>query len=280
MEKAKKDAATITIQSSDTTEKVIKYLAQGNIIPKRLYQYTSYQALVSILTNRTFRLSRTDLLNDKAEMKLGNEEDLKRSYVMSFTEDSEYVSMWTMYGKSIGIKLRLDFETSKLKAIIEGDNFWFFDKNANHISIKDRNKPLFEIVSKRNPIRLSRVAYYNPDSKTIRAAASSKDFPLVVDEKVIEEMTGFIKFSAWEAERETRLRIVLKPDVIGLEDIKFVNMTITDEMIKGFRITFNPWMPDELKIEIQHSLDHLAGFPLRYTHSVLTGQVDESILHS
>lgn len=270
----------LTIQDSDTTEKIIEYLASSDIIPERLYQFTSYQALISILSNRSFRLSRTDLLNDKAEMKLGDENELRRSYVISFTEKAEYVSMWTMYGKAIGVKLRLDFDRKKLVSLLGNKDIWFIDDQGRKSTIWSQQRLLFERASTKKPIRLSRVVYYDKFRNSLRTAASSKDFPIAVDKRVIDDLTGFVKYSAWESEKETRLRIVLKPEVVEGQDIKYIQIKITDELIKDFHITFNPWLPDEMKTEIKNSLNCLSGFSLNYSDSVLAGQIDESILHS
>ena len=85
------------------------YLQEQTNKADRLYHYTTYESLLCILKNKCFRLSRMDLLNDKAEIKLGKSNEHIRNYIMSFTREKEYVSMWAMYGKASGIKLRLDF---------------------------------------------------------------------------------------------------------------------------------------------------------------------------
>ena len=101
----------------------------------RLYHFTTLESILCIIRNHSFRLTRMDLMNDKAEKNLGNQRDQSKNYVMSYTRDKEYVSMWAMYGNPSGIKLRLDFDRRALQRCIN-DNF-FFDSEKNNL-IDDR----------------------------------------------------------------------------------------------------------------------------------------------
>ena len=265
-----------------TPELVMKYLSVQNKMPRELFHFTSYQALLSILRNRSFRFSRMDRLNDKAEMKLGLEHEHKRSYVMSFTEETERVSMWTMYGKSIGIKLRLGFSRESFAEQFKENNVFFRDNEGYEQSIERHFKPLIPIKKYESQTQLSKVAYYDKKQKIIYDSGPSYPFPIEVNDKAINELTGFVKYSAWEAEHEIRARALLDYNIADLEkkEIDYLYMKLSDKLIRSFRITYNPWVSEELKREIANSLNGLAGTELVYENSSLTGQVDESILHS
>lgn len=86
--------------------------------PGMLYHYTTFDALMAILSDKSFRLSRLDLMNDKAEARICNIEKAKTQYVMSTTCSTESVSMWKLYGKASGVKVRLGFDMQELIKIV------------------------------------------------------------------------------------------------------------------------------------------------------------------
>ncbi len=269
----------INKQDCNSAKLVKQYLSLTNKLPEELYHYTSYQALVSILLNKSFQMSRADLLNDKAETRLGYATEHRRSYVMSFTEETEYVSMWTMYGKSIGVKMRLGIDRKKFESLLKEENIWYKDENGIRLTIQNKTKPLFEISPRRERIMLSKVAYYDVEKEIIYDIPNSKPFPVTVDKSLINELTGVIKYSAWEAERETRARVVLDSHIPTI-DIPYLYIGLSEEIIESFEITFNPWIPEDMRHEIEGSLNRLAGRKLAYKQSKLKDQIDESILHS
>ena len=116
------------------------YLQERTSAAERLYHYTTYESLICILKNKSFRLSRMDLLNDRAEQKLGRIDEQSKNYIMSFTRDKEYVSMWAMYGKPSGIKLRLDFNRKLLVKAIN-NNFFMDSLKTKKINLYSSQSP-------------------------------------------------------------------------------------------------------------------------------------------
>ncbi len=123
------------------------YLQEKAKESQRLYHYTTYESLICILKNKSFRLSRLDLLNDRAEQKLGNLDNETQNYIMSFTREKEYVSMWAMYGKPSGIKIRLDFPMKKFVETIN-NNFFKDSLKKEKIELYSNNSPANPIEEK------------------------------------------------------------------------------------------------------------------------------------
>ena len=112
-----------------------------------LCHYTTFDSLISILNNKTFRLTRADLLNDKCEAQLYSKNTANSLYVFSMTNSIESVAMWKMYGCTSGIKLRLKFSKPDFLQCLY--NFTKdYDENSNRIPPLfgiDKNGKLYKI---------------------------------------------------------------------------------------------------------------------------------------
>lgn len=84
-----------------TVEELKQYLRQEAKSNKRLCHYTTFKSIIEIIKNKSLQLTRLDLLNDKAEKKLGFHDDSFENYIISFTQEKEYISMWAMYGNMV-----------------------------------------------------------------------------------------------------------------------------------------------------------------------------------
>lgn len=254
-----------------TSENLQIYLQECAEKSDRLYHYTTLESILCIIRNHSFRLTRMDLMNDKAEKKLGQQRDQSENYVMSFTRDKEYVSMWAMYGNPSGIKLRLDFDRSILQKNIN-DNFYIDSKKEKKISVyKDNHKSVF---SKTGWV-LSDVVYLDKDTNEFRHKENV--FPEIkADEYMIEDLAGFIKYDAWEFERENRLRVnVIAQDVIDSKYPEHIYAGIDDSLINTFHITFNPWLSSEMKEVVRTSLREVAGQTIVCDDSKNDGEICE-----
>ena len=257
-----------------SSDDLLSYLSHQAVNNKRLYHYTTFEALLSIIKGRTFQLSRLDLLNDKAEQKLGFHDEIIQNYVISFTKEKEYVSMWAMYGKASGIKIRLDFDT---KLFVINLNSFFYDSDKKNKLIISRVRNLLGPGYTYEPVKFSDVAYL--DKKIMELKHNTKPFSknLSVDNKLIEKLTGFIKYDAWEFEKETRLVVQLRDDqnTIDRKLPEHIYCEITDDLIRSFQVTFNPWMTPLLKEEIRRSLENIAGFRIECRNSNDDGEISE-----
>lgn len=251
-------------------EDVRIYLKEQAKKNKRLYHYTTYESLLAILYSNTFRLSRMDLLNDKAEKKLGNFDERTQNYSISFTQEKEYVSMWAMYGKPSGIKIRLDFDRTLL----------FNDKAQLYIDGERKNKiyfskPLFETKGSADQTVLSDVVYF--DKKENQLKHNTNPFPnLIFDSSQTSQLTGLIKYDAWEFEKETRFNVRLDGKYKQLDDYpEYIFLGFEKELISSFIITFNPWMSNLMKEEIKKSLNSLTSTKIKCINSTNDGEIGE-----
>lgn len=258
-----------------TVQELQIYLQEKTLTSQRLYHYTTYESLICMLRNKSFRLSRMDLLNDRAEQKLGRTDEQFKNYIMSFTRDKEYVSMWAMYGKPSGIKLRLDFDR-KLFVETISNNFFLDSLKTQKISLYSSRAP--EMFTKKDFL-VSDVVYF--DKKTQELRHNENGFKnILAEQHVVDEMKGFIKYDVWEFERETRLRVQMHnkfQNQIHNDDSipRYVFAGINDALIKDFHITFNPWLSAEMKEEIQKSINSLAGFEIKCTPSQHDGEITD-----
>ncbi len=245
------------------------YLSSQLKSDQRLYHYTSYASLVSILKYKSLRLTRIDLLNDKAEVKLSESSGYEQVYIMSFTQEKEYVSMWAMYGALSGIKLRVDFSMVKLINSID-NNFYRDDRRRNKINVLGRDEKHKGYFSKKDFL-ISPIVYIDKKQNLLRYHENYFK-NLTYDESMRFDLKGFLKYDVWEFEREIRLRVRA---CAGEESCcpEYIFAGINDDLIKDLRITFNPWISEDMKEEIKKSLNHLAGFELEYSDSEHDGEI-------
>lgn len=257
-----------------TLDDIQRYLQESTKKSLRLYHYTTYESLVSILKNRCFRLSRMDLLNDKAEQTLGKQDKHLKNYIMSFTRDKEYISMWAMYGKASGIKIRLDFPCDLFKQCI--NNNFYLDTQ------KEQRMPLYTDVMpghfSKKEFLISDVVYIDKSTGALRH--NENEFENIkADESIVNDLTGFIKYDAWEFEREIRLRVLLYNNIETAQQNKiipqYIFAGIDDNLINDFHVTFNPWLPSEVKDELKKSINGLIGHEIEYSNSQHDGEVAE-----
>lgn len=188
---------------------------------------------------------------------------------MSFSNNPrEYVSMWAMYGKPSGIKLRIDFPSKLFNESIN-NNFYFDSNCMDRISVYQMSS---DPITKKD-YKISDVICYDKSDNKLQYNTSSID-NLAVDDRVIQELAGFIKYSAWEFERETRLRVLLN-DNNNDGHLQYIYARLNNQVIREFKITYNPWISSSLQSELQISIDRLAGCALSHNLSTNHGEIRE-----
>lgn len=254
------------VRNIDDVRLYLKEQAKKN---KRLYHYTTYESLLAILSSNTLRLSRMDLLNDKAEKKLGLIDERVQNYSISFTQKKEYISMWAMYGKPSGIKIRLDFDTTVL--FNNNTQLYYDGEKKNKIPFPKHH---FEIKNGTDRIVLSDVAYF--DKENIKLKHNANPFQnLDFDESQTGKLTGLIKYDAWEFEKETRFNVRLGEYKLNEDYPEHIYLGFGKDLVSSFRITFNPWMSSLMKEEIKKSLDALAATHIDCINSANDGEIEE-----
>jgi hypothetical protein len=243
--------------------------AYGNTIGN-ICHYTSFENLLLILKNRTFRLTRFDLLNDKAERELSCCDDGEIRYMMSFTGTTESVAMWAIYGGTSSLKLRVKLSREDL--IDSVNNNFFKDCNQQSRIFIDDIYRNFEDYSKKT-FSLGDMVYYNQKQNRLRFKSSLLD-NIDVTDSVLKKLAGNIKYYPWEFERETRLAVILKQNK-STEDLRHIYAGLNDLLIQKMEITYCPWIEDTVYDKITSCLDEVAGFKLKHKRSVIAGQVDQ-----
>ena len=256
-----------------TSEDLQIYLQEQAEKSTRLYHYTTLESLLCIIKNQTFRLTRMDLMNDKAEKNLGVRNDGTASYVMSFTRDKEYVSMWAIYGKPSGIKIRLDFDRLIFQKTIN-DNFYSDPTRLKKLQLVSS---LYKSMFSKHDWLISDIVYLDKDKNKFRHNEDS--FPSIkADKLIISDLAGFVKYDAWEFERETRLRVRVGSGIYNTaidQYLTHIYAGINNELIKTFRVTFNPWLTVEMKSMVRESLRSAAGFEIPCSDSINDGEIGE-----
>ena len=243
-----------------TESDLLLYHGEKATESRRLYHYTTYDSLLAILSGKSFRLSKTSLLNDKKEREFSGFNDC---FVMSLTAEKEYISMWSMYGRASGIKTRIDFSQDLFSKC-------FVEKNIYaDPDLKTRYLPLTPSLfgEKSEYCALKDVVYLDKTRTEYRHRENAFQ-SISASEKGIEQLGGFIKHDAWEFEREIRARVL----DVGKADINHVYIALTNELLKDIRVTFNPWISSNMKNEISTALLKRG---IRCINSDYDGQVDE-----
>lgn len=239
----------------------------------RLYHYTTLENILCIIKNKCFRLTRMDLMNDKAEKYLGKQKDRSECYVMSLTKKKEYISMWAMYGRSSGIKLRLGFNRKMLWEAIN-ENFFFDNNRGKRINLLTSSH--LDIFSKAGWL-LSDIVYLDKNKHLLKHNGKTLLNITHVDQAV-EDVAGFVKYDAWEFEKETRLRVNLRSSINDYKESDFpehIYAGINEKLIQTFRVTFSPWLSSELKDVVRNSLREMAGFEIPCQDSENDGEISE-----
>ena len=256
------------VKSWESLQVFLQEQAEQN---ERLFHYTTLESLMCIIRNKSFRITRMDLMNDKAEKKLGNQKDRSENYVMSFTQGKEYISMWAMYGRPSGIKLRLDFDRELFQKTIN-NNFYRDSQLTRRIPVHNLDHKA--IFSKSGWV-LSDIVYLDKDKHLFKHNGGIFT-EIDANEAMIENMAGFVKYDAWEFEKETRLSVNIRSDYeVKPEYPSHIYTGISKDLIKTFHVTFNPWLSDEMKKVVREGLKSVAHFDVPCDDSSNDGEIDE-----
>lgn len=241
---------------------------------KRLFHYTTFNALKCIIDNKSLRLTRIDLLNDFVED--GKIVDLWKRKVFvscfSFRERESYF-FWRTYAKGSEDGVILSIEREKLE---EGHIF---------PDAKCEQEPL-ELCKKTD----TRQQY----SQNIDAATWGVYDYSIVDITYIpreyrvrdnESFQGRFKYAEWDMESETRIRVAIRPKcseiVLGkkgfeyrLPKEEYVYLRLSKECLQSMSITLSPFADEELESKVNQLIreNNLQNY-ISVVPSVLTGEI-------
>ena len=240
----------------------------------RLYQYTTYEALEKIITNNSLRLTRIDLLNDGVE----NQKIFKlwknKVYVSCFThrEDESYF-FWETYAKRSLEGIRISFETKQLHHLsIHPDETC--EKDA---LVECKRSDCNHIFSSKDDLSSWGVRDYS----CVDIAYVPRNLTFDDD----DNFQGRIKYTEWDMEAETRLRVAIRPKCLEfyLNDTEFEYYTPENKYIfaklpksalKSMTITLSPHASIATKKKLDRLLkDNNLYEDVVILESILTGEV-------
>lgn len=172
-----------------------------------LYHYTNLDRVVSLYTNKKWHLGNAKCMNDRLEYESGDLLRWENIFFASFMTDvKENIGMWSMYGQPWDDGVLI---TIPKKIVVD----WVDGIQEIHEVSCDDFRLTGKTIKKdeKNRIFLSSVAYSNCDNPDggERLTWSTAANTIIKNSPHIPELTGYIKNSAWDYEREIRIKAVL-----------------------------------------------------------------------
>ena len=87
-------------------------------------------------------------------------------------------------------------------------------------------------------------------------------------------MSGFLKYDAWEFEKERRLKVTLNDDHQN-NSPQYIFLKLTDAIFSDFSVTYNPWISTLLQEELKETLNRVAGIEIPQRLSSNHGEISE-----
>ena len=212
-------------------KEVRDHLCEKAMSRRAFCHYTSIDGLKGMICSSKLHLSKGTKMNDLLEgAKIPKWE---RTYIASFSHTFlESIAMWCVYSKDLSETVRLQFLPSKI---------WQLAKNGNGTTI-------YRLPSKKDE---KYTPIGNPEDIFLCDVSYLRKHSLSLDENILSEikcaeikdimsnntMLGFVKHSAWEYEKETRLCIILPTNKEGNYPEK---IAIDFEGMNGARILEGP----------------------------------------
>lgn len=213
------------------------------------YHYTKLDKFINIFETKKWFLCDANCMNDRLEYENGDIHIWKNLFFTCFMTDvQENIGMWSMYGQpwKEGVLLRIP-----KKNVVDWVNGV---KTIHEISCED-NKPTGKKISvnSNNRLFLSSIAYSNCDNPDDdeRVTWSNVINKQIKNATHIPSLTGYIKDSAWDYEREIRIKAIL-PEGHGFLRVA---IDVPDNLFDSITLISGPMfegkLDDRLKVEIK-----------------------------
>lgn len=180
---------------------------------KRIYHYTTLDALECILSNKTIRLKALSEMDDMLEGDSIDFGDLsKYYYVSSWSLDGkENIPLWYMYTNGLkGVRIEADEDFLSIEE----------DRNGRVINITNKDTLVYPIVSGKDSSFLIPVKYQNYFEPCI---TSSRGY---IDTDKFNDI-GRVKTTSWEFQKEIRFRLygINKKNMVSFGDNDFLRFS-------------------------------------------------------
>ena len=242
---------------------------------KRIYQYTTYESLEKIITNRALRFTRIDLLNDYIENQKILELWKNKVYVSCFTHrEHESFFFWETYAKKSYDGVMLSFEQKYLSNLT-----FHTDEKCEDSKLDDCNKSDTTILPDLN---ISNTSWGIFDYSSVDIIYIPRGTTFEKDDHFL----GRIKHQEWDMEFETRLRLAVKPRFFEVyseknkfkyyaPNNKYIYAKLSECCLKSMTITLSPYASISVKHKIERLLkSNKLDNDIAIIESVLTGEVE------
>ena len=220
------------------------------------YHYTKLDRVIDIYKSKKWFLGKAENMNDRVEYSNGDPKRWENIFFASFMTDiRESIGMWSMYAQpwedgvliSIPKKLVLDW-IKKAESIYEisGNDHKTVGEKITLSKGKEGENRLFL-----SSVAYSNYATHNDTEDTEKLIWSNKSNTNIKGAPHIPELTGYIKDSAWDYEREIRIKAVLK------DGFKYscVALPIPEDVLDSITITSGPMFEGDLKERLREKIE-------------------------
>lgn len=253
-------------EDATNIEKLKNFLKTVTTSYDELYHFTDFNALKGIIENKKWKFNPLDRMNDKSEPEKETGDWENRISVSFSHGDEDNIGMWKMYGEnnvedpfnpSICISLPKSFLVQWTNTINESEqiqnllrSFFVYECNGEPIINSDKIK----IIASLHDI----VYYYGYNGDLKSQLIWENNYKGIAKENLNKivygnapELIGYIKNSAWEYERESRISIVapqgfklktINPDT--QQKIEYyipIDNSSLNLMMKGIKIRLSPF---------------------------------------
>lgn len=250
-EKDKENNAT-NFSTINSSKDLKLYLSAPARIKKDVYlfHYTTLSSAISIIKSNYLILFNPKTMNDGLEFENYSEKDVKNIFFASFMlEQKESIAMWAMYSTPWDDGVKISINGKAFKKWLKKTKYIY---QANSKTKKVSDTPIFT-VDKEN-IKLSNyvIAYVNDDdSKNEIVTCGGAKNNIIKGILKNRNLLGYVKNSAWEYEKEYRVRIDVKND----HKFDAVALKMTPELIENIEIVAGPRFKGSLEERIKKEID-------------------------
>ena len=231
---------------------------------KYIYHYTTVEKCIKMFLSRVWFLSNAKDMNDQLEFKNGDGSRWENIFFASFMSDvDESIGMWSMYSQPWrdGVQIAIPVDIAKK---------WINNITViREISCDNYQPTGREItVDKKNRVFLSSVAYTNCDNdagEEQRLTWSNAKNNHILNPSHHPMLTGYIKDSAWDYEKEIRVKAVIN----NIHRFKRVAIDIPDTVFDNMIITASPLFEGLLKTRMEEEIKR----DYNIDKSIFTGRI-------
>lgn len=264
-EKDKKDNSTNFAAINDIND-LKSYLLSARRLEneKYIFHYTTLSSALDIIKSNYWILSNPKKMNDGLEFANYSDEDTENIFLASFMkEHKESIAMWAMYAIpwEIGVKIAIE-----RKAFVD----WLKKTKCVYVANPETKEisdnPILTVD--KEDIKLSHyaIAYVNDeDSKNETVTCGGAKNNIIKTVSKNRDLLGYVKNSAWEYEKEYRVRV----DVKNNHKYDAVALRINPELIVNMEIVAGPRFQGSLEEQIKKEI----GIQIKTDKSLFTDKL-------